>query len=174
MVAVVQTQAPAPLGVARAQFPRAARLLSPNDFARALKTRPSRGAFLWIHRLDADNVESADIVRTAAAEVSSSVATNRRNPPPNALAKSASRPQLGLMIAKRNAKTAVLRNAIKRRIREQFRLRAARLPARSYVVRLSKSATKADVPSIVGEWVNSLEFDIRKNRPNRPIELGVK
>jgi ribonuclease P protein component len=66
-----------------------------------------------------------------------------------------------------------LRNAIKRRIREQFRLRQPQLPPWAYLVRLSSMATKADLPAIVAEWVNSLEFDIRKNSSNRPINTGV-
>jgi ribonuclease P protein component len=164
MVAVVRTQDAVAANATGTTFPRAARLLSPSDFARVLKTRPFRGQYLWIHRLDS-NDSSNDVATVNPTDHGSSR--------PDALANAVRNPQLGLMIAKRNAKTAVLRNAIKRRIREQFRLRAARLPARAYVVRLSKSATKVDVPLIVGEWINSLELDLRKNSVDRPFQSGT-
>ena len=48
----------------------------------------------------------------------------------------ASQPRLGLIIAKRFATRAVTRNAIKRVIREAFRLRRHQLPGRDYVFRL--------------------------------------
>lgn len=142
--------------MAGAAFPREARLLTPEAFTRALKTRPFRGKFLWVHRV----AKSPDDDNPAATD--------------SALANSPARPQLGMMIAKRNAKSAVLRNAIKRRIREQFRLRQTQLPPFEYVVRLSSLATKTDVPLIVAEWVNSLEFDIRKNSTQRPTNRGVQ
>jgi ribonuclease P protein component len=140
-------------------FPREARLLTPDAFTRALKTRPFRGKFLWVYRapsLDAQPAVQPDATATDFA-----------------LAKPPARPQLGMMIGKRNAKSAVLRNAIKRRFREQFRLRQPQLPPFAYVVRLAANATKADVPNIVGEWVNSLEFDIRNNSSNAPNRLGI-
>jgi ribonuclease P protein component len=150
-------------GVAGATFPREARLLTPEAFARALKTRPFRGKFLWIYRVDCEIADDA---------INATEATNDGNESVPALALSTPRPQLGMMIGKRNAKSAVLRNAIKRRIREQFRLRAARLPARAYVVRLAATTAKTDVPLLLTEWVDALEFDIRKNLSNRPIKLG--
>jgi ribonuclease P protein component len=136
-------------------FPREARLLTPDAFTRALKTRPFRGKFLWVYRVSPVAASAAEIAADAA------------------LAKPPARPQLGMMIGKRNAKSAVLRNAIKRRVREQFRLRQPQLPPFAYVVRLAANTTKADVPSIVDEWVNSLEFDIRKNSPNAAISKGI-
>jgi ribonuclease P protein component len=144
-----------------AKFPREARLLKPDEFTRVLKTRPFRGKFLWIYRLDHDrtNEPQAD-------------AMNRGNDSAAALANAYRGPQLGMMIGKRNAKTAVLRNAIKRRLREEFRLCASHLPARAYMVRLSAPAKKADVPLIRAEWIDSLKFDIKKKSMNRPIELG--
>jgi ribonuclease P protein component len=140
--------------MAESAFPRAARLLTPDEFSRALKTRPIRGKFLWIHRVD-------------LVGVSDEAHTNGE-----ALEKLARRPQLGMMIGKRNAKTSVLRNAIKRRIREQFRLRQTGLPARAYVARLAATTTKLDVQSIVGEWVNYLDIEIKKNALNHPSKLG--
>ena len=116
-----------------AAFPRAARLLQPEDFVRALKTRAQRGRFIWVYR---------------RAEVGS--------------ATQAPRPRLGLMIGKKNARTAVLRNAIKRRIREQFRLRQTALPASQYVVRLSIAITTKDVAAVIAEWTGALERDIAK------------
>jgi ribonuclease P protein component len=151
--------------VAGATFPRNARLLSPEEFSRALKTRPFRGKFLWVYRVDSD--------AATAAKRDATEATNSGNSTPATLANLYCGPQLGMMIGKRNAKTAVLRNAIKRRLREQFRLRAPRLPMRAYVVRLSAIASKADVPLIVGEWVSSLEFDIRKNSAHSPVKLAA-
>ena len=143
-----------------AKFPREARLLTPDAFTRVLKTRPFRGKFLWIYRLDRDFPYPTDAI-------------NRGNPAVDTLANSYRGPQLGMMIGKRNAKTAVLRNAIKRRIREQFRLRASRLPTRAYVVRLSASATRANTNEIVGEWINSMELDIKRNSISAPIQSAV-
>ena len=116
-----------------AAFPRAARLLKPDDFIRALKTRAHRGRYLWVYR---------------RAEIGS----DTRAP----------RPRLGLMIGKKNARTAVLRNAVKRRIREQFRLRQTALPASQYVVRLSIAITTKDVGAVIAEWTSALEHDIAK------------
>lgn len=47
-------------------------------------------------------------------------------------------PRLGLVIAKKQARTAVMRNAIKRQAREQFRLRCSLLPAVDLVLRLTR------------------------------------
>ena len=116
-----------------AAFPRAARLLEQDDFVRALKTRAHRGRFIWVYR---------------RAEVGSD--------------KEAPRPRLGLMIGKKNARTAVLRNAVKRRIREQFRLRQTALPTSQYVVRLSIAITTKDVGAVIAEWTSALEHDIAK------------
>jgi ribonuclease P protein component len=66
------------------------------------------------------------------------------------------------MIGKKNARTAVLRNAVKRRIREQFRLRQTALPASQYVVRLSIAITTKDVAAVIAEWTGALEHDIAK------------
>jgi ribonuclease P protein component len=120
----------APIGVA---FPRAARLLQPDVFVRALKTRAHRGRFIWVYR----RAESGS-------------------------ASEAPRPRLGLMIGKKNARTAVLRNAVKRRIREQFRLRQTALPASQYVVRLSMAITTKDVGAVIAEWTGALEHDMAK------------
>jgi ribonuclease P protein component len=141
-------------------FPREARLLTPDAFTRALKTRPFRGKFLWVYRAPSLDV-APDVPPHEIATDSALV-----------LVKPAARPQLGMMIGKRNAKSAVLRNAIKRRVREQFRLRQPQLPPFAYVVRLAANVTKADIANVVGEWVNSLEFDIRKNSSQAPIRLG--
>jgi len=122
--------AAAPTGAA---FPRAARLLQPDDFVGALKSRAHRGRFIWVYR---------------RAEIGSDTA--------------APRARLGLMIGKKNARTAVLRNAVKRRIREQFRLRQTVLPASQYVVRLSIAITTKDVAAVIAEWTGALERDIAK------------
>lgn len=119
---------------AGAAFPRAARVLDSDDFVRALKTRAHRGRFLWVYRRPLD-------ANTAAVSV---------------------RPQLGLMIGKRNARTAVLRNAVKRRLREQFRLRQSALPISQYVVRLSLAITTKDVASVIAEWTGALDHFVAK------------
>ena len=119
--------------LAGASFPRAARVLESDDFARALKTRAQRGRFLWVYK------------RSVEAQVQDA------------------RPQLGLMIGKRNARTAVLRNAVKRRIREQFRLRQNALQPAQYVVRLSLSITTRDVAAVIAEWTTTLDRYIAKS-----------
>lgn len=48
------------------------------------------------------------------------------------------RPRLGLVIPKKQARHAVLRNAIKRQAREAFRLKRAGLPALDLVLRLAR------------------------------------
>ena len=119
--------------VSGAAFPRTARLLQPDDFVRALKTRAHRGRFIWVYRR-AELGADAQLLR----------------------------PRLGLMIGKKNARTAVLRNAVKRRIREQFRLRQTALPASQYVVRLSIAITTKDIGTVIAEWTSALEHDIAK------------
>lgn len=49
--------------------------------------------------------------------------------------------RLGLVIPKKQAATAVLRNAIKRQAREMFRLRRASLPSLDLVLRLTTVVT---------------------------------
>ena len=124
--------------LAGAHFPRAARLLESEDFVRALKTRAQRGRYLWVYRRSA------------------------QSPAPEAPASGSARPQLGLMIGKKNARTSVLRNAIKRRIREQFRLRQRALPNSQYVVRLSVTVSTKDIAAVIAEWTGALERDIAK------------
>ncbi|MFN3630481.1 MAG: ribonuclease P protein component [Casimicrobiaceae bacterium] len=102
---------------------------------------------------------------TAAAEFEAALATrpirarliwlHRVTPP------APTRPRLGLMVSKKLARTAVLRNAIKRRLREQFRLRQPELPARWYVVRLAARVDRSHLPAIVAEWVQLLEREAR-------------
>jgi len=48
-------------------------------------------------------------------------------------------PRLGLIVAKRHAKRAVTRNAIKRVLREAFRHQQQSLPPRDYIFRLHSS-----------------------------------
>jgi ribonuclease P protein component len=48
-------------------------------------------------------------------------------------------PRLGLVIPKRYARSAVLRNALKRQVREVFRLSLGRLPACDLVLRLDRA-----------------------------------
>lgn len=67
-------------------------------------------------------------------------------------------PRLGLVIPKKQACTAVLRNAIKRQVREMFRQRRAILPAVDLVLRLAKPVgrqTSADSYERAG-WRNEI------------------
>ena len=92
----------------RAPLPAQARLHSPSEYALALKgKRLARGA-LFV------------------------VSSPRQFPATPPL----STPRLGLVIANRFAARAVTRNAIKRVIREAFRLRRHALPSRDLVFRL--------------------------------------
>ena len=131
--------------LAGASFPRAARVLESDDFARALKTRAQRGRFLWVYR--------------RFVEHSATLTT---------------RPQLGLMIGKRNARTAVLRNAVKRRIREQFRLRQNALQPSQYVVRLSLSITTKDVASVIAEWTATLDRLVAKSAAAAAVSVAAQ
>lgn len=61
--------------------------------------------------------------------------------------------RLGLVIPKKQARSAVLRNAIKRQARECFRLRVANLPAFDLVLRLTKPVTaRAGEPLARAAW----------------------
>ena len=71
------------------------------------------------------------------------------------------------MIGKKNARTSVLRNAVKRRIREQFRLRQAVLPDMQYVVRLSTAIKPKDVPAVIAEWTDALDREVSKFAASR-------
>lgn len=53
-------------------------------------------------------------------------------------------PRLGLVIPKKQARSAVLRNAIKRQARELFRKCGSRLPAVDVVLRLARPQTGHD------------------------------
>ncbi len=149
-----------------AEFPREARLLQPDDFLRAMKTRAQRGRFLWVYRRD------ANAVAQSAATGSKALGGSAANPP-RATGAPPNRPQLGLMIGKKNARTSVLRNAIKRRLREQFRVRQAVLPTQQYVVRLSSVVKLADVPAVIGEWTAALDRDVSKRRSQQPRPASV-
>lgn len=93
----------------RASFPGSARLRSPAEFAPALKGRRlARGALFVL-----------SFARPAPVT---------DEPAPGA--------RLGLVIGKRYAPLSVSRSAIKRVIREAFRVKRADLPAGDYVFRL--------------------------------------
>lgn len=77
------------------------------------------------------------------------------------------------MIGKKNARTAVLRNAVKRRIREQFRLRQSALPVSQYVVRLSTAITTKDVGAVIAEWTGALEHDIAKLAAAKSVRAAM-
>jgi ribonuclease P protein component len=105
--------------VPSASFPPEARLHRPIEFAAALKGRRlARGALF--------------VLTKASVSASTEVAAPARA-------------RLGLIIAKRYAPHAVTRNAIKRVVRESFRLCQTRLPAADYVVRLHAKVTPASL-----------------------------
>lgn len=56
-------------------------------------------------------------------------------------------PRLGLVIPKKLARTAVLRNAVKRQARELFRTNRFRLPAVDMVLRLTRPLSGHDAVS---------------------------
>lgn len=96
-----------------ANYPKEARLHSPSEFAAVFTARRVfRGALFSLHQ-------------------SKTKPTLETNP---ACAR------LGLVIAKRYASRAVTRNTIKRVVREAFRQRRNRLPARDYIIRLHAPA----------------------------------
>lgn len=90
----------------RATFTPAARLHRPSEYAAALKGKRIARGALLVMTTPRDPTEGTDEAR------------------------------LGLVIAKRYAVRAVTRNAIKRVIREAFRLRRHELPQCDYVFRL--------------------------------------
>lgn len=57
------------------------------------------------------------------------------------------RARLGLVIPKKQAPTAVLRNAVKRQAREIFRLQRCTLPAVDLVLRLTQKIELSDKPA---------------------------
>jgi ribonuclease P protein component len=66
--------------------------------------------------------------------------------------------RLGLVIPKKLAHAAVLRNAIKRQMREVFRMRRFSLPARDLVLRLTQPVTKPDKQGWRGEIAALLDL----------------
>lgn len=79
--------------------------------------------------------------------------------------------RLGLVIPKKQARTAVLRNAIKRQARECFRQRRSQLPALDLVLRLAQPITghgSAADPSFRAAWradIDALLDGLREVKP---------
>ena len=99
----------------RATFPAAARLHRPTEYASALSgRRVARGEYFVVtaHR---------------------AVTTDQQKPTSNT-----PQARLGLVMAKRHARLASTRNALKRVVREAFRAQRLTLPAADYVVRLHR------------------------------------
>lgn len=57
-------------------------------------------------------------------------------------------PRLGMAVSRRVSTRAVVRNRIRRQIRETFRHRRARLPAQDYVVLARPAAAELDRPAL--------------------------
>ncbi len=105
--------------MSRATFPAAARLHRPEEYAAALSgRRVARGNLLVI---------------TALISPSSSAQPEAR---------------LGLIIGKRHAQRATTRNAIKRVLRESFRMIRLNLPIGDYVVRLQRPVGEVSLTSL--------------------------
>jgi len=104
--------------MSRATFPAAARMHRPTEFAAALAgKRIARGAYFIV------------ISHSAESRVSN---TNEGLSPVTPIAR------LGLIMAKRFAHHASTRNALKRVVREAFRVQRLTLPAADYVVKLNR------------------------------------
>ncbi len=104
--------------MSRATFPAAARLHRPTEFAAALSGRRiSRGAFFVVTAHSPPQLTVEGISDALTQPVIA---------------------RLGLIIAKRFAHHASTRNAIKRVIREAFRIKRLDLVPSDYVVRLHK------------------------------------
>jgi ribonuclease P protein component len=73
-------------------------------------------------------------------------------------------PRLGLVIAKRWAKHSVLRNLIKRQVREAFRDHSERLHSKDYVFRLARPLNELPkAPNERRQWVrNDVETLFRR------------
>ncbi|MHB1676342.1 MAG: ribonuclease P protein component [Sulfuriferula sp.] len=56
--------------------------------------------------------------------------------------------RLGIVVGKKQLRTAVARNFAKRIIREEFRLQRVNLPAADYVVRVTKPINKSEAPLV--------------------------
>lgn len=100
--------------MSRATFPAAARLHRPTEFAAALSGRRiARGAYFVV-------TAHSRIITDTHCSTESSCA------------------RLGLIMAKRYAHQACTRNALKRVVREAFRVQRFKLPSSDFVVRLHK------------------------------------
>jgi len=70
--------------------------------------------------------------------------------------------RLGMAISKRNAKTAVLRNRIKRVLRDRFRHLRSQLPALDLVVQLRGPISMAQTPGLADEFTQLLARACRR------------
>ncbi len=82
------------------------------------------------------------------------------------------RPRLGLVIPKKLARRAVLRNAIKRQAREAFRLRRTNLPALDLVLRLARPVSgmekkrwRAEIDDLFERLVSSEKRPLQNEAP---------
>ena len=119
--------------MSRATFPAAARMHRPNEFAAALSgKRIARGAlFILTAKIHDTTGPGAGVLSTNST---SDFDSSSKNPAPTA----PSMARLGLIMAKRLAHHASTRNALKRVVRESFRIQRHQLPVGDYVVRLNK------------------------------------
>jgi ribonuclease P protein component len=116
-----------------ATFPAAARLHRPSEFAAALAgKRIGRGALFVITSVDSSSQTKLSL--HTVNNVTGILPGDLLTPPISHLRIA----RLGLIMAKRHAKLASTRNALKRVVREVFRHQRAELPAADYVVRLHR------------------------------------
>jgi len=110
-----------------ASFPPSARLHRPSEFAAALAGRRiGRGVLFAV---------------TAKSNSAPNVAFNGDD-------SSSPMARLGLIMAKRHAKLATTRNALKRAIRESFRHQRLSLPAADYVFRLHRKIDECSLRAL--------------------------
>lgn len=81
-----------------------------------------------------------------------------------AVTNSSSKARLGLVIGKKKAKRAVDRNAIKRRIREQFRQRQHQFPCLDIVVVASKPVNRDDLTDMTAILSSAMDKLLAKTR----------
>ena len=82
-------------------------------------------------------------------------------------------PRLGLVVAKRLARRAVLRNLIKRLARESFRLAQWQLPPMDLVLRLEKTVKKPGHENLVEAKRNRRQDVERPDDPSRFFSLAT-
>jgi len=159
------------------------RVVQPQDFQRALSTRPAaRSAHFMLHHLNAAPARpgrkagtsvgagDAPLVPQLSTELSTGSSTE-----PGALVDDWPEPGrwLGMVVPKRHARRSVTRTLIKRQVREAMRLHQSGLKPGLWVVRLRAPFDKAQFPSAASDALRSTvraeltQLFARIGRPDR-------